>query len=206
MTEIKAPYQQQEFEQAPEGTQPAVCYGAVLMGTLPSKFGPKKKIRLMFELHGDEKMKDGRPFSVSQEFTFSSNEKSALRIFIEDWRGRRYTTAELKELNGLPISKLIGQSALVNITHTHDGENTWINIGTIMKPPKGMEVPTMYNPVIIYSVDDHDGEAFSKLSPKLQEKIKGTDEWKLRMGLLHNKLEGEPSTAIPSDFDDEIPF
>lgn len=206
MTDITVPFNQQEFAIAPEGTQPAVCYGVVLIGTQPTQFGDKKKIRLIFELHGDESMPDGRPFSVSQDFTFSSNEKASLRVFIEDWRGRRYTTEELKQSAGLPISKLVGQSALVSISHTHEGENTWVNIKTIMKPPKGMTAPEQQNPSIIYSVDDHNQEMFDKLSPKLQERIKKTPEWRMRMGELPSPMQNVPSTEIPSDFNDEIPF
>lgn len=206
MTEITAPLQSTEFETTPEGTQPAACYGVVLMGTFDGPFGKKKKIRLMFELHGDEKMKDGRPFVASSDFNFSSNEKGGLRLFIEDWRGRKYTNSELKETNGLPISKLIKQPALLNITHDTKDDRTYANIKTIMKPPKGMAEIVLHNDPVIYSVDNHDEVAFQKLSPRLQEKIKTTDEWKIRTGQLPSPFQGEPSTNIPSDFSDEIPF
>jgi hypothetical protein len=204
MIEITAPFAQQEFALAPEGTQPAICYGVILIGTIPGKFGPKKMIRLLFELHGDEKMPDGRPFSVTKDFNFSSNESSNLRVFIEDWRGKKYTTPELKELGGLPISKLIGQPALVSIAHTIQDDNTWVNIKTIMRPPKGMETGQLINEKVIYSVDDHDADTFAKLSVKMQDKIKGTAEWQARTN--SGPLQNEPSHAIPSDFDDEIPF
>lgn len=210
MTEIIVPFSHQEYAVAPEGTQPALCYGVLLLGTLPSKFGPKKRIRLMFELHGDERMPDGRPFAVFQDFTFSSNEKSLLRIFIEAWRGRQYTNGELKQLNGLPVSKLIGQLALVCVSHTpnQDGEGVWVNIKTIMKPPKGMETPVMVNEPLIYSVDDHDQAAFDRLYPKLQERIKSTPEWMARNGNaeIPPAYQNIPSNGIPADFDDEIPF
>lgn len=205
MTEITAPLQSTEYETAPEGTQAAICYGVILMGTMATKFGPKKKIRLIFELHGEDKMKDGRPFSVSQDFTFSSNEAATLRCFIEDWRGRKYTTPELKSMNGLPISKLIGQPGLTSISHTHDDNGSvWVNIKSIMPLPKGMPAPAIINEKLVYSVDDHDADVFSKLSPKLQDRIKGTQEWMTRTGQIASG--GTPSTHIPSDFDDSIPF
>lgn len=205
MVNITVPFSQQEFALAPEGTQPAVCYGVILIGTIPGKFGPKKMIRLMFELHGDEKMGDGRPFAVSKDFNFSANEASNLRVFIEDWRGKKYTTPELKELGGLPIDKLVGQAALVSIAHTIDNENTWVNIKTIMRPPKGMEVGALTNEKIIYSVDDHDADTFAKLSQKLQEKIRSTYEWRqITSGADVRNYEQEQIVRLSGD--DEIPF
>lgn len=208
MSEIIAPLQHTEYETAPEGPQPALCYGTVLMGTIPTKqWGDKRKIRLFFELHGEQKMKDGRPFTVSQDFTFSSNENAALRIFIEKWRGRNYTTAELRELNGLPISKLVGQAALVSITHTPHDDGVWVNIGTIMRLPTGYTAPTMVNTPLLYNADSHDEAEFQKLGKKLQERIQDTKEWKIRTGQLPDpKHQLQPETSIPSDWDSEIPF
>ena len=204
--EIIAPLQSIEYEVAPEGTQAAICYGVILYGTVKTNFGDKKKIRLIFELHGDEKMKDGRLFTVSQDFIFSCNEKATLRQFIESWRGRKYTTPELRELGGLPISKLIGQPALLSVSHTPYDESVWVNIASIMKLPKGMAVPTQVNENLIYNVDAHDESAFQKLSKRLQERIHGTKEWKIRTGQMIDPAQAVPSTNIPSDFDDAIPF
>lgn len=208
MGEIIAPMQSMEYETAPEGTQAAICYGTVLLGTIQTKqWGPKRKIRMLFELHGDQKMKDGRPFTVSQDFTFSSNENAALRIFIEDWRGRKYTTPELKALGGLPISKLVGQHALVSISHTPHDDGVWVNIASIMPPLKGMTVPDMVNDKLVYNVDSHDQVEFDKLGKKLQERIMDTQEWKIRVGQLPDpKHQQQPETSIPSDWDTEIPF
>lgn len=206
MSEIVAPLQTIEYEVAPEGTQAAICYGVVLMGTMKTSFGDKKKIRLIFELHGDQMMKDGRPFSVSQDFTFSSNEKASLRNFIESWRGKKYTTPELKELGGLPISKLIGQPALLSISHTPNDDGVWVNIASIMRLPKGMPEPEIVNTKVVYNVDNHDEDEFKKLGKKLQERIQGTNEWKIRMGQIPNPALAVPSHNIPSDFEDSIPF
>ena len=149
-------------------------------------------------------MKDGRPFMVSQDFTFSSNEKASLRVLIEDWRGRKYTTGELKQLGGLPISKLIGQPAFLSVVHTTDDDGrVWANIKSVMPLPKGMPHPSLHGEPLIYSVENHDQIAFDKLPSKLQEKIKGSQEWKMRTGQIPS---GFPSDQIPSDFDDSIPF
>lgn len=206
MTDITVPLQQQEFAISPEGPQPAACYGVVLMGTFDGPFGKKKKIRLMYELHGDEKMSDGRPFVISADFNFSSNEKASLRLFIEKWRGRNYTNSELKETNGLPISKLVGQPAYMDIVHETKDDRTYANIQTIMRPPPGTKID-LHNDLVIYSVDNHDELAFQKLSPRLQEKIKTTEEWKIRTGAIPNPAhQQQPETSIPSDWDDSIPF
>lgn len=203
--EITAPLQSTEFVVVPEGPTVAVCYGVVLYGSLQTRFGMKKKIRLMFELHGEERMPDGRLFAISSDFTFSSNEKASLRVFIEDWRGRKYTTADLKEMKGLPISKLIGQPAFLSISHTPDDDGrVWANIKTIMPMPKNMPAPTLINEKIIYSVDDHDADVFAKLPVKFQDKIKDSEEWKHRTGVA--PMGGGASNQIPYDFDDEIPF
>lgn len=208
MGEIIAPMQSMEYETTPQGPQAAICCGVILYGTVRTNFGDKKKIRLLFELHGDEKMKDGRPFTVSKDFTFSSNEKSSLRQFIEGWRGKKYTTPELRELGGLPISKLIGQSAIVSITHTpNDDGGVWVNIGTISRLMKGMPEPQIVNEKIIYNVDNHDEVEFQKLGKKLQERIQSTNEWRIRVGQIPDpKHQQQPETSIPSDWDSSIPF
>src|SRR5690348_2925117 len=95
-----------EFEMVEPGQYLARCYRMINEGThldvFPnSKFpaSPTRRVILYFEILKNEagedvRMKDGRPFSISRKYTFSLNEKAALRKDIDVWRGVKLSKEE----------------------------------------------------------------------------------------------------------------
>lgn len=72
---------------------------------------------------------------VSRRFTASLNEKAALRQFLEGWRGKTFTDAELA---GFDLDKIIGTNAILSLVHNTDGGKTYCNIDSAAALLKGM--------------------------------------------------------------------
>lgn len=117
----------------PEGQFRAVCVDVVEMHNVPTEFGPKNKVRLVFQT--EEPLADGRPAMASASFNASLNEKSRLRPFLEAWRGRKFTPEELK---GFDLEVLLGAGAVLQIQHTEKSGKVYDNITSIMRLMKGM--------------------------------------------------------------------
>jgi hypothetical protein len=100
------------------------------------------KIALVFRTGATRN--DGQPFDIGRELTLSMADKANLRKFLESWRGRAYTSAQL--LEGVPLHKLVGQPAMLNIVHgqsqTHP-DRMYARIDSIMPPMKGFPVPAL---------------------------------------------------------------
>ncbi len=189
-----------DYALAPAGMLLAICYSVVYIGTQQDEYmgEPKitKKIRLTFELHGDVMMDDGRPFSISKEYTFSSHEKSALRKDIEAWRGLKYSDDELEKMGGLPITKILGKPCLLNVGHVLSGKGKeYAKIMSITPTMKGMVIPPTVNELVAYSVDNHNQAVFDKLPEFVREKIKASAEWQEK----HNPPAPAPSDAYSLD-------
>jgi hypothetical protein len=63
------------YELAPVGVYSAVCVRLINMGMQETSYGLKHQVHLAFEI--DEKMEDGRPFLMMQNYTMSLNERRA---------------------------------------------------------------------------------------------------------------------------------
>lgn len=75
---------------------------------------------------------------ISQEFTTSMGKKSNMRKFLEGWRGKPYSEEEAKK--GVPLDKLEGVPALINVAHrTSLKGNEYAFIQTIGPLPKAMK-------------------------------------------------------------------
>lgn len=199
------------FELAPAGTHTARCYRIIDLGTQPTEFqGEKKlarKVLVQWELLGDERMSDGRPFSVAKRYTASLHEKAQLRKDLAAWRGRDFTPEELK---GFELPKVLGAFCLLNLIAVEKNGRDYVNVASIMALPKGMPKPEGVNELLAFDLGAFDQAAFDQLSDGLQEKIIGTPEYQA----LKNPAPATPSQApgtapAPGSFDDfpdDIPF
>jgi len=129
------------FTPAPEGQFLAVCVDVVDLGErLESYQGgtPKivKKVALVFQID-EPNPETGRPFEPSIEKTIAFGQTAGLRKFLSAWRGKAYSDAEA--LAGVPLNKLVGVNALVQIEHRTSAKGrTYANISNIMPPAKKM--------------------------------------------------------------------
>jgi len=130
------------FSPHPEGLHPMICVDVVDLGPKVESFGGETfeshKLALVFV--SGAKAESGEPIYVTREMTNSMGEKANLRKFLEAWRGKSYRAEEAQQ--GVPIHKLHGQRALINVEHvlTKRGK-TFAKISSVSPLPKEMTPP-----------------------------------------------------------------
>ena len=130
----------------------------------------------------------------------SLGEKANLRKFLESWRGRKFTSEELK---GFGIEKLLGANCVLNIVHTDRGYD---RIASVMPLMRGVTKLQPENPLLAFDLDHHNVfEPLPERIPQwLRERIIRSDEWVAREanGTGAYADDGAP----PPNADDDIPF
>jgi len=189
-----------DFEQCPAGSFAARCYQIIDLGHQTFEWkGEAKvapKVRITWELN--EMMSDGRPFSISREYTASIGEKANLRKDLEAWRGRPFTAEELRNFS---LENVLGAPCLLGVVHkpSKDNSKVYANVGSIMALPKGMACPELVNPAVKFDIGEFDQNIFNSLSSYVQKKILMSKE--LEEGGIPQAKEVEP------EIDDEaVPF
>jgi hypothetical protein len=192
-----------EFEQCPAGSFAARCYQIIDLGHQTIEWqGTAKvvpKVRITWELN--EPMADGRPFSISKEYTASIGEKANLRKDLEAWRGRAFTAEELRNFS---LENVLGAPCLLGVVHrpSKDGSKVYANVGSVMALPKGMEAPVLVNTAVKFDIASFDTKVFDSLSNYVQKKILMSKELE-EGGIPTAAKEPEQEPIIESD---EVPF
>ena len=159
------------------GAYAAVCDMIVDLGVQPSpggQFAPKRTLMVRFQIPSErvEITKNGEtkslPAVISRTLGLSLNEKATLRQLLQSWRGKAFTSEELKRFD---LANVLGKPAFINVTHSVKGEKTYANLTSIMPLPKGMPAPTLEGEALIYSTDAPDPAVFDKLPEWVQDKI-----------------------------------
>jgi hypothetical protein len=189
-----------DFEQCPAGSFAARCYQIIDLGHQTFEWkGEAKvapKVRITWELN--EMMQDGRPFSISREYTASIGDKANLRKDLEAWRGRPFTATELQNFS---LENVLGAPCLLGVVHkpSKDNSKVYANVGSIMALPKGMACPELVNTAVKFDIGEFDQNIFNSLSSYVQKKILMSKE--LEEGGIPQAKEVEP------EIDDEaVPF
>jgi hypothetical protein len=196
-----------DFKLVPEGSHPAVCDMVVDLGIQQGgRFDPKHQVYLRWQIPGERIKIDNedKPAIIGRTFTLSLSDKSNLRPFLRTWRGRDFTSEEIR---GFDITKLAGQPCLLSVTHREGNDgNTYADAAGAMKLPEGMPAPKAEGEVIVY--DDEHLDAFDKLRPWLQDKIKNQLQSRdsgPAPGSNHY-TDGTRQAAFDTDLDDDVPF
>ena len=194
------------FEPIPTGNYPARCFSMIHIGTIEDTIlGQTKilnKVRITWELPTELKVfkeENGeQPMVISKEFTLSLHEKSTLRNFLKNWRGKDFTEEEAKAFD---VTKLIGVPCMLNITHkkSKDGQRVYAEIGSISAMPKGFVCPNQINDSFIFTYDDFDNETFMNLPEFLRLKMVTSVEFKKIQGIEHEE-------NSDTNNDDDLPF
>lgn len=200
------------YELAPVGVYSAVCVRLINMGMQETSYGLKHQVHLAFEI--DEKMEDGRPFLMMQNYTLSLNEKARLRLDLQAWRGRAFSAEELK---GFDLKTILGKPLQVSVVHSADGQ--YANIGSMMPLGRGMSPLAPSGGLIYINSLPEDNAGFELLSEKMKERVqKGLSILKAQSAPAPQSFQAPPQAtpapvAAPApapapipDIDDEIPF
>ena len=189
-----------DFPLQPAGTHLAVLFQLIDLGTQQVTYEGRTKdvrqVKLVFELHGDDaKLPDGRPMAISKTFSRSPHEKSGLRLFMEKWRGKKFTEEEINEFD---FRTMLGKPCLLNVVHKEGKDSTMAQIEGASRLMTGMPAPTPIYDLLFVSLDEgeYDAAAFNKLGQKMKEKIWPTKEYK--------HLQGEPVHDAAPDYEADL--
>lgn len=168
------------------GTYPAVCVGVIDLGHQHNPYRKEyiAKVLLIWEIPSQRIQKDGedKPRWLSEYFTNSLHEKSALYKLLVPWRGRPFSEAELTpdEDGFLPFSVLdmLGEGCLLQVIVEERDDGTKRNkITSAICLPAGMEAPKPENPLVAFDMDNWDDEVFASLLDWVQDRIKKSTEY-----------------------------
>lgn len=199
-----------DFAPVPEGTFPATCFRFIDLGTQMNTFEGNKlqrKIMLSWEITDpDTLMTDGRPFTISSRFTWSTHEKATLRKTLESWRGKKFEDADFGQ-GGFDTHKLLGVGCFLSIVHAVKDGKTFANIAGVVKLPNGLSATPPQNPMVYLSLepDEFDRDVFNGLSDGLRDVIMKSPEYGV---LMMPKQQHDDAIGMDERpfADTEIPF
>lgn len=206
-----------DFEIVPAGVYLARCFKMIDIGTQPAKqvggkvFKASHKVILYWELLDEDerdpkdepiRMDDGRPFTVSKEYTLSMNEKANLRQDLDSWRGVPFSAEEAKEFD---VTNLLDKSCKIQVVHqkSKDGKKTYAHVDSIMTTRKKLEG---VNEIVGFSTANPDMEVFDTFSDYIRDKIRAAEEWKVDTQDGSITAEGEIVVDDESAGGDPIPM
>jgi hypothetical protein len=133
-----------DFRPHPEGIHPAICVDVIDLGLVETEFQGQRrmvnKVKLVFE--SEQRMEDGKPFTISKNFTASLHQKAKLAEFLGKWRGRPIAIGESIEL-----AKLIGACCTLVVSHQQNlVGKTYASIDAISKPTRKVVPSGTYDP------------------------------------------------------------
>jgi len=174
-----------QFKPVPPGMYLARCYRMIEMGTQTDQYGSKQKIMLQFEIHAEDDdgiplvMDTGAPMSISKKYTATMFEKGTLSKDLESWRGSSFTADEREKFD---IERVLGAWAMISIAKkkTESGDEITLiaNINPVPAAVKKVGLPAGFNELQSLNLDKPNMSILETLSPKLQEKILSSPEWK----------------------------
>ena len=173
------------FDPIPEGVHIATCYAVVDLGTHTDEFKgrtiDRHEILLGWEVPAEriELERDGQmvdlPRAISRRFTLSLSEKSNLRPFLQSWRGKAFTAAELE---GFDVAKLLGAPCQLQVLHkTGNNGKTYANVTAIMPLPKGTVAPEYENNHQFYAIPDNGLDIPENIPDWMCDVIRESHEW-----------------------------
>lgn len=168
---------------APAGTHVATCFGMLDLGTqtdfVQGKSVTAHKVWIWWEL-SNEKDQEGKPIQIGAFFTLSLNERANLRKMLDSWRGRPFTSEELK---GFDVSKIVGAACMLSVIHEQKQNGIRDKIASVAAMPRGMTAPPLINPKTILNLDSFSQQVYDTLPKFLKDMIAKSPEgqkWGLR--------------------------
>lgn len=190
------------FTPAKEGNWKARCVRVIDLGTQPGSQqwpNPKHKVLIAWELPEQMEDYEGKetPRLVMSRYTLSLHENSALRPVLEGWRGKAFTSEELK---GFDIAKVLGVPCQLQIVHSDDGKYANVKTVSALHPELRQTMPPAFHELVHYQIEDGESDVFANFSDNLKATIRGAEEWR-----------GEPNQPwsdgdAPPPGDSDIPF
>lgn len=204
------------FTPVAPGMHLARCYRIVDMGTQKSEYQGKvnhlQKVMIQFEVHGEDDNGNelvtakGEPMSISKNFTLSLAEKATLRKDLQTWRGRDFTSDELR---GFELKNVLGAWAMITAAKSvgNNGKD-YTNIVSINPVPVAIKkagLPEGFNKLAMFVIETPDMELLETFGNGLREKIMSSPEWRARSGDQPVRKATNTGSGF-DDMDDDVPF
>lgn len=202
--------EERKSDPIPAGLHVGRCYMVIDVGTHHDEMYDKdrREVILGWEVP-DERItitKDGEqkdlPRVVSKKFTASLGDKATLRKFLEAWRGKEFTKAEL---DGFDLKNILGKPCQLLVTHkTSQKGNSYAALTAVMPIGKGMVCGKQENPDLWYAMEENTAIPEGAY-PWIKEEIMSSQEWMAQQeaaGMPH----AEEPIATVEQVDDGMPF
>lgn len=202
------------FVQVPAGVHLARCYRIIDLGTQKTTYmGQSKmspKVLFQFEVHTENEdgtpllTQDGKPLSISKQYTLSLGENAIMRRDLQSWRGKGFTPEELKMFE---LENVLGQWCMINVVHTSKDGKTYANVDNITPVPAAIKkngLPEGANPPALFSIRSADMAMFDTFSDYIKDKIRSAPEWET-WGKPEEKSQAPAGDAF-DEFESDIPF
>ena len=206
-----------DFKAVPAGLHLARCYRIIDLGTQRSEYeGVEKhqrKIMLGWELHGkddegNELVTDrGDPLAIFKNYTLSWNDKANLRIDLQNWRNKPFTSAEMQRFD---IQSILGAWCMLTVIQRpgKTGKN-YANVKAVAPVPsviKSAGLPPAVNMNQVFRLAEPDYELYDTFGKGLKAMIESSPEWQA----LQDKKSAPKPVKTPSsgfdDMEDDLPF
>ncbi len=211
-TKKSVPQPSESFEVPPAGSHGAILVAIIDLGTQREDYqgteSEKHQVYLCWELTGCPMSGTTNNHLIGRKYTFSLQEKAALRQLIKSWRGKDLTTGEEYD-----ILKLLGQKCLLSVSHKENGEKVYAQLGGISMVPAGMVVqPAKRKPVARHILETTPAPDWLPFiyGEKIEEVLARAKELKelKKPHAANGATSGLDAfdAAIPAPPDSEIPF
>lgn len=192
------------------GTHPAVCISLIDIGEQYNETFKKssRKVIVQWEITDEQITVDGKQVNrtMSQTYTMSLNERSALYRDLIAWRGKPFTDEELKAFD---LQKILGAPCLLTVTHQERNGSTYANISAITKAMKGMNIERTL-PLFTFDLDEDPLEKMENMPEWIIAKIKASSTYQERVagsGAENGaEYEGQQELVDLDDSDGQLPF
>lgn len=207
-------------EPVPAGAQIAICTQLIFLGTVTefnqfeNKTETKPKLHFGFELCEVTHEYGGKTENrvITKRFNKSLHENSALRPFLENWRGGAFSTAELNA--GWDITKVLGVPCMLTIQHgkKQGSDEISTKIAGIAPLHKSMTKPAQTLPTVVldYTPEKWNWDTYEALPKYLKEIMAGTPEFKKmgqpEAGTPAATAQIQAKAATPVVADGDLPF
>jgi len=190
------------------GNYPARVVQVIDLGLQPQQYRgetkpPARELNVTYEfplelcVDGEGNELEDKPRWLSESFVLynrtADRSKAAQRMCSID------PSNQLEDDWGRVLGMPLSITVVHNVVQGKEGKITYANIGSTAPLMKGMEIPELINPSVVFDLDEPDLEVFMKQPDWLKDKIKSNLEFKgsALEALLegHSKTEGEPAPS-----------
>jgi len=163
------------FNLPPKEKHIARCFRVIDLGIQENKtYGTNSpKVLIAWEL-SHALMPNGKPFTITQCYTASLNEKSKLRSLLEAWRGKNFDS---EELHGFQLENMLTEPCYLVIDHIvkEFGKKHFAKVMDISPLPLSVPYPELKNTPISFDLDYYTEEGYLAVPEHIRKKINLTN-------------------------------